>query len=184
MRVLEIGGNIKPQAASLIQDYSEAEIIRLDIDPETNPDIVADAANPPEELFGTFDGVFASHVLEHFSYWHSVTVLKVWRKLLVPGGMVHILVPSLEWAARQILSENPSPAVYPHLFAGQMNQWDLHYTGYTMRKLRYDLHAAGFHVVRARTGRYQIKVADKEYLAEQHYAAGVNPIEGMPPNKE
>src|SRR5574339_443576 len=133
--VLEIGANTKPQAL-YIKGFEDAKVVTLDIDEKQKPDILADAAELPKELLGKFDGLLASHVLEHFSYWHTERVLKGWVDCLKDGGELHVLVPSLEWAAREVLSENPSPAVYAQLFAGQVNTWDVHYTGFTMRKLR------------------------------------------------
>lgn len=170
--VLEIGANVKPQAG-FIESFKDAKVITLDADVNQKPDIVADAANMPPELYGKLDGLLASHVLEHFSYWNTNKVLAGWIKCLKPGGEIHILVPSLEWAARQVLSENPSPAIYAQLYAGQVNQWDRHDTGFTMRKLRQLFQVEGVNVHTAKTGIYHIRVGNLgEFEAEQHYIAG------------
>src|SRR5688572_7771130 len=116
--VLEIGANVKPLAQMI---YPEAKIITLDIDEDQKPTIVGDAADMPPELYGKLDGLFASHVLEHFSYWRTEEVLAGWVKCLKPGGELHICVPSWEWAAREVLSDHPSPALFGHSFAGQVN---------------------------------------------------------------
>lgn len=172
--VLEIGGQPKPQA-HMVPDFEGAKIVHLNIDEALKPDIVADAANMPEELHGKFDAIFASHVLEHFSYWKTNLVVDGWVKCLKPGGELHVVVPSLEWACREVLSENPSPAVYPQLFAGQMNEWDVHLTGFTMRKLRQLFEKAGLNVGIARTGIYHIVVGQLgEFEALQHYIVGKN----------
>ena len=177
MKVLEIGANVKPQA-HLIPEFQGVEIVTLDVNPQWKPDILADASEIPEELYGQFIGVFASHVLEHFSFWTTTAILKMWVRCLVPGGSLHIVVPSLEWAARQILEEEkPSPALLPHLYAGQTNQWDLHYSGFTMRRLRVEFERAGLEVYRAKTGPYTIVVLGTEHQAEQHYIAGRLPGE-------
>lgn len=174
--VLEIGPNVKPQA-QLIPSFEGAKILTLDVDENFKPDIVADAGDLPPELFGKFDGVLASHVLEHFSYWRTIEVLKSWGSLLKPGGELHILVPSLEWAARQILSEQPSPATISHLYAGQTTPWDVHLNGFTMRKLRQLFEHIGLNVRIARTAPYPIRAADGNvYEAEQHYVVANNEI--------
>lgn len=171
--VLEIGANQKSQA-QFVPGWEQAKVLTLDIDEKQKPDILADAAKMPEYLHGKLDGLLASHVLEHFSYWKTDDVLAGWVKCLKPGGEIHILVPSLEWAAREVLSEKPSPAVYAQLFAGQVNEWDVHLTGFTMRKLRQILDNAGISVHTARTGIYHVRVGNlpNEFEALQHYIAG------------
>ncbi len=169
MEVLEIGANVKPQAQVI---FPEAKILTLDVDEKFNPDFLADAGDMPKELYGRFDGIVASHVLEHFSYWRELDILKGWVNCLKDGGELHILVPSAEWAAREVLSEKPSPALHGHMLAGQVNQWDVHLNLFTMRKLRSLFERAGLTVFRARTGEYWLHVGGKEYQAEQHYVAG------------
>ena len=176
--VLEIGPNQKPQA-QFVPEYKDAKIITLDIDAEQKPDIVCDAGQLPGELDGLLDGVFASHVLEHFSYWQTVQVLKGWIKTLKPGGALHVAVPSWEWSAREVLAENPSPALYAHTFAGQINEHDAHLSMFTMRRLRALFEQCGLSVTRARTGIYHLVAADGQlHEAEQHYICGVK---GAPP---
>lgn len=175
--ILEIGGQPKPQA-QFIEQWAGAKVLDLNADDKYSPHILADAADMPPELYEKLDGLLASHVLEHFSYWKTDKVVEGWVRCLKEGGEIHILVPSLEWAAREILSEKPSPAVYGQLYAGQTTPWDLHLTGFTMRKLRQVLEKAGISVNVARTGVYHIKVGEMgDFPAEQHYIAGVK---GLP----
>lgn len=171
--VVEVGPNVKPQAR-FIPGWESAKVVTVDVDEKMNPDIIADAENLPAEMTGKFDGFLASHVLEHFSYWKTEKVLQGWVNCLKDGGELHILVPSLEWAAREVLSERPSPAVYAQLYAGQVNQWDVHLTGFTMRKLRQLMDIAGISVHTAKTGVYHVRVGSLgEFEAHQHYIAGV-----------
>lgn len=166
---LEIGANVKPQAHIIFPD---AVIETLDVDAQFNPTYLADAGNMPEELHGKFDAIVASHVLEHFSYWKEQDILKGWIRCLKPDGELHIIVPSAEWAAREVLSEQPSPALHGHMLAGQVNGWDVHLNIFTMRKLRSLFERVGLTVFRARTGIYHLHYNGKEYEAEQHYIAG------------
>ena len=170
--VLEIGANIKPQARE-VPIFKDAKIITLDIDPEQHPDYVGDAANLPQELRGTLDGIFASHVLEHFSYWDTEKVLTHWMDWLKDGGSLHIVVPSWEWAAREVLSDKPSPALFGHSFAGNVNEWDKHLCMFTMRNLRRLFEKIGLKVVAAQTGIYHLHYNGSNYPAEQHYIYGV-----------
>lgn len=166
--VLEIGANVKPQAQYIFPD---AKILIMDIDKQQKPDIVMDAGKM--NFDEKFDAILASHVLEHFPYFDIINVLSRWKKALVKGGELHILVPSWEWSARQVLSENPTPALYGHSFAGQMNEWDIHRCMFKMKGLRDLFEMTGFSVIQANTSEYPIKVGENVYQAEQHYVVGV-----------
>lgn len=145
----------------------------MDVVEDHEPDIVCNARDVPEEYWGQFDGVFASHVLEHFEWWEQDAILKHWTELLKPGGELHIVVPSLEWAARVILSENPILGVLPHLYGGGVDIYDIHRTGYTMLLLRKYFESAGIAVREAKTMPYWISVLGNPVQAEQHYVWGV-----------
>ena len=169
MKVLEIGGQPLPKAQVI---WPDAAVEHMNIDKDFEPDHLCDAANPPEKLNEQFDAVFASHILEHVPYFQAGPVIGKWKNLLKTGGELHVIVPSLEWAARQALSPKPSPAMLPHLFAGLTTPYDVHNVMFTMPFLRQLFQLNGFHVKRARTGPYVIMVNDVEYEADQHYVMG------------
>lgn len=171
MKILEIGAERKPQAA-LIPGWEKAEMLTLDVDPEFDPDILCNASDIPDKWDEQFDGVFASHVLEHFGFWEFPDILTGWKKLLKTGGELHIVVPSAEWAARQLLSENPSFAVMPHLYGSHINEWQAHKSVFTMLLLRKAFDDLDLAVFRARTGTYHLSVNGAVMEAEQHYIAG------------
>lgn len=166
--VLEIGANIRPQAQFI---YPNAKILTMDIDKQLKPDIVMDAGKM--NFDSKFDGILASHVLEHFPYFDILTVLDRWKKALVPGGKLHIIVPSWEWSARQVLSEEPSMALFGHTFAGLTNEWDVHKCMFTMRRLRALFDRIELDVVAAKTGTYKLMINGTEQEADQHYICGV-----------
>jgi len=169
MKVIEIGANIKPQAQEI---WKDAEIITVDIDPNMKPDILCDAQELSKHT-EPVDAILASHVLEHFPYWKTEAVLQDWNLCLKMKGELHIVVPSMEWAAKQILSEEPSRVVYAHLFGGQFTQYDFHMTGFTMRRLRWFMELTGFAVSKARSGTYTLMINGTPNLAEQHYVMGI-----------
>jgi hypothetical protein len=121
---------------------------------------------------GTFDVVFSNNVLQRFSYMTILNVLKGWEECLVDGGELHVVVPSLEWACREVLHERPSPACMISLFGGQGGDGSVHMSGFTMRLLRADFEKIGLSVFRARTGPVTMTVGDVEMTIEQHYIAG------------
>jgi predicted SAM-dependent methyltransferase len=81
----------------------EGKPIRVDINPQVNPDVIADVRFLPfEDCFA--DQVNASHILEHFSFRETISVLREWIRVLKIGGRLIIVVPNLKWAAKRILN--------------------------------------------------------------------------------
>jgi SAM-dependent methyltransferase len=70
------------------------DVVRLDIDPRTQPDIVGDMTDLGE--VGPFDAVACNNALEHL-YPHQVDkALREFHRVLEPGGHVVIQVPDLQ----------------------------------------------------------------------------------------
>jgi len=170
MKVLAIGEGPKPQAKELFKD---AEIVNMDVDPQYKPDYLHDAGGLPYKFAdGEFDIVFASHILEHITYWRELDVLKEWARILRTGGELHVAVPSWEWVARNVLAEKPSVGLKPLAFAGQVTPWEVHLNMFTMRQLRSLFEKAGLGVYWARTGPLVINAGGQIVEVEQHYIAG------------
>lgn len=169
-RVLEIGAGPKPQANLF---FPGATVETMDADAQYKPTYLNDAETIPQELYGKFDVVFASHVLEHFPWMYSANVLREWAKVVPVGGQVWVIVPSLEWAAEEVLSEEPSPAIYGHLYAGCTTEWDVHKAGFTMRRLRALFESARLGVFQAYSMAYNIQILGNVMAAQQHVVAGV-----------
>ena len=108
--ILEIGAGPKPKAKD---SWPDAVVETMDADDQYDPNYVCDARMPPEELYGLYDHVMASHILEHIPYFETIQVLERWKLLLKDQGRLHIVVPSLEWAAEQICM--PGQVVYDHI---------------------------------------------------------------------
>lgn len=116
----------------------EGQPIRVDIDPKTNPDIVADARKIPlEDCFA--DLVLASHTLEHFSFRETLSVLREWVRILKVGGTLSLVVPNLRWGANQVLSEPKDIDLAERamfmFYSGQKG---------TLPEAYFDVHKAGF----------------------------------------
>ena len=128
--------------------------VYLDVEPRTNPDIVASMTDMGE--IGPFSVVFCSHALEHL-YPHEVNLaLSEFRRVLKPGGVAIILVPDLEDVkpTNDLLPDyHLGPTVTGlHLFYGDHTQIAefphmAHHCGFVSDTLRYALENAGFAAV-------------------------------------
>jgi SAM-dependent methyltransferase len=89
--VLSVGAGTQELEQWVGEGY---KIVRLDIEPRTNPDVLASMTDMGD--IGTYNVVFCCHALEHL-YPHEVTqAVKEFYRVLKPGGKVIILVPDLE----------------------------------------------------------------------------------------
>lgn len=103
-----------------------------------------------------------------------VEVAKEWRKLLLKGGEMHIIVPSAEWFAREILPPGkPSKFAIEHLFGLQVNQETIHLSAFTMMRLRGLIEELGMRVKIAKSKPYAISLNGETYNAQLHHVVGV-----------
>lgn len=68
--------------------------VRLDIDPEGKPDIVASITDVGD--IGEFDVVYTSHCVEHLYPVDVKTALAEFHRVTKPGGSTIVIVPDLE----------------------------------------------------------------------------------------
>jgi SAM-dependent methyltransferase len=95
--------------------------VRLDIDPRTEPDIVADIVDMPVVESASVDAVWSSHNLEHVFAYQVPLALGEFRRVLRPGAVAHIQVPDVLVPVRevmrgkleQVLYESPAGPVKP-----------------------------------------------------------------------
>lgn len=73
--------------------YPLAGFVNIDGDPSVHPDIVRDLSRGLPFSDNVAEEVMASHVLEHLSPDDFLFVLSEIYRVLVPGGLAHILVP-------------------------------------------------------------------------------------------
>ena len=170
--VLEIGAGKKNTRARGI--WVGSNLTTIDIDPSVDPDRVWDCRIMPPEFKDKFDFILAHDVLSCFPYARIPEILRYWGECLKPAtGEINIMVYSLEWICRNILSEEPSPIVLPLLFGNMRTQYDIYMAGFTMRKLRADCDAAGLAVFHAKSVPIKLAMNGKEYVGEQHHVVAV-----------
>lgn len=144
--------------------------VRLDIDPDVEPDIIASITDLSVIPSGTMDAVWSSHNLEHL-YAHEVpAALAEFHRVLAPGGLFLVTLPDLEAVARVILEEGADKVLMtgtdgtvPITPIDMLYGWGYmirhgrtymaHRTGFTLRTLGNALLAAGFPQVQATRGR-------------------------------
>ena len=91
LKVLHVGSGNETTVPNCFNGW---EKVRLDIDPEVKPDILANTKDLGD--IGKFDGLYNCHILEHV-YPHEVNiVLKEWKRVLHDGALCITFVPDLE----------------------------------------------------------------------------------------
>jgi len=138
-RRLHIGGREKREGWEI-----------LNINPGPDVDHIGDAVDLSRFPDGTFNEVYASHVLEHFDYKEGlVTALREWHRVLAVGGVLRLSVPDLDILAHLLLQRhkldvNERFQVMRMIFGGHVDPYDYHLVGLNQEFLAGFLNAAGF----------------------------------------
>jgi len=97
------------------------------------------------------DEIRSVQSLEHLDMKEGPRVLRHWRDLLRPGGVLHVDVPDLEETARQLLAQPDEPSkewYYRLVYGSQKNAFAFHKNGFSPARLEWMLREAGFREVR------------------------------------
>jgi len=127
--------------------HDEGVPIRVDTREEVNPDYRADARDLPFGD-GSFDIVFSSHTLEHIERKDLEMTLDEWIRIMADDGELRIIVPDLEWAAKQLLENNGemSEDVLNVFYGAQTYPENFHKNGFTPARLRKVLSDRGLYI--------------------------------------
>lgn len=144
------------------EDWRE---LRLDIDPDVQPDLVGTMTDMSAVASASVDAVYSSHNIEHL-YPHEVPLaLAEFRRVLRPEGFVVITCPDLQSVCALVAEDKLGEPVYrspsgpiapldilyghrPALAAG--NLYMAHRCGFTRKVLGNTLRAAGFAAIALR----------------------------------
>lgn len=141
--------------------WKDYEVTRLDIDPSTEPDVVASMTDMG--AIGPFDVVYCSHALEHL-YPHEVPIaLGEFARVLKQGGTAIVLVPDLEGvpATDDRLPNAGSDICGLHLYYGDArlipeHPYMAHHCGFVASTLAAAMSAAGFETKTQRMSYYNL----------------------------
>ncbi len=186
--LLDVGSGIGN--AGMIDVYFGKEkknYTRLDINPDTKPDILHDITQPlPEEHRSRYDVVFSSHMLEHMSRADVFPVLRNIISGVKNHGEVWIIVPSMEWCAAQLMQHKDGMVIQGLLYGAQEqgNPWDIHKSGFTLSALRRMMEICGLVIKRAYQAPIVVFMDGKEFPGVQNVCIGARVDELNPPKKE
>lgn len=127
-----------------------SEFVNIDHVPTKTTDLVTEAWDLGAFENNTVEYIYLRHAFEHLNRDQVSLALIEWRRVLVSGGIVHLVVPNIEFHARQLLGlvESLHHNQTSHAMAGfyGWDQADPHQWGYTETSLRRLLSDYGFNL--------------------------------------
>lgn len=154
-KLLHVGCGGDPAPVELFRNFSQ---VRLDINPEMKPDVVADMRAIPFPA-GSFDGLYCAHALEHLPEKDADACVVEWRRVVRDGGFAMTILPDLQAACAHIakgLEKEPfyqahsgdpiyaQDVIFGHRASCETNPFMYHRTGFTPTRLYDCFVAAGF----------------------------------------
>lgn len=112
--------------------------INLDLFSSVKADVYADITALPFDR-GSFDLIYASHVLEHVQRNTVVATLAHWRDMLKDGGVLRLAVPNFEAVAKWYAKTGNLNDVMGLLYGGQNHPKNNHFVTFDANTLRRDL---------------------------------------------
>lgn len=124
---------------------SDWKVVRLDIDPAFEPDIIGtmtDMSAVPDE---SVDVVYSSHTIEHLYPNEIPTACGEFLRVLKPEGYAVVTCPDLQAAAKLIAEDKLMDMAYPSA-AGPVTPFDIVYSHrrFTGRDKPFMAHHSGF----------------------------------------
>lgn len=102
----------------------------------------------PDAIDETYDFVVLDNVVQNFQRSKALQIVGTYANVLNDGGQFVLIVPSLEWACREIAkNDDPTPAAYIAMYGTDENP---NLCGMTLMWMRYLLEAVGLVVVMAK----------------------------------
>lgn len=118
--------------------------LNMDCDAHEGVDILGDVSDLSRFEDASVGNIYASHVLEHFPHTQTLSVLKEWRRVLAPGGVLYVAVPDFKRTVELYLRTGLNAWVVNFLWGDQGYKTAFHYAGFDARYLGDLLKEAGF----------------------------------------
>lgn len=142
-RILDLGAGAQPFKTN------EGKVVTVDIREDVGADYRCDFRRLP---FATesFDVVRSSHSLEHIPRVQQEDTLDEWIRVLKHEGELRLIIPNIEWAAKQIMAgdfsnmKGSNVNALDVLYGQQKYSEDFHKGGFTPKYLRQLLDKRGF----------------------------------------
>lgn len=116
----------------------------MDIDIHRGVDYVGDVSDLSRFADNSVFEIFASHILEHFPHPRTLSVLKEWNRVLVPGGILYVGVPDLARVVEITCAVGLTDWAVNYLVGDQGYDTAYHYNIFDEHRLRRYLMDAGF----------------------------------------
>jgi len=110
------------------------KMVTFDKQENTNPDYRGDVRRMPFDN-KEFDLVYSSHVLEHLQKTETESTLAEWMRIVKDDGLFILKLPDLEWGLQHIKDPVEKANASNVLYGAQQDEYDFHYTGFTMESL-------------------------------------------------
>ena len=119
----------------------------INIDSRKKKGVLNLKAYPLKFKDNSFDLVYASHILEHFNKVKVLKVLKEWVRVLKPGGILRISVPSFDNLSLIYKIDKNIDNISGPLMGGQTYKDNFHYEIFNQKKLIKLLTNAGLEAI-------------------------------------
>ena len=119
----------------------------INIDSRKKRGVLNLKAYPLKFKDNSFDLVYASHILEHFNKVKVLKVLKEWVRVLKPGGILRISVPSFDNLSLIYKIDKNIDNISGPLMGGQTYKDNFHYEIFNQKKLIKLLTNAGLEAI-------------------------------------
>ncbi len=148
-----------PHAFLPPREFETYKEVRLDLDPNVQPDVVASIVSMPMVESESMDAIFCSHTLEHLHGFEVGMAMREFCRVLKEGGVASIAVPDLQSIGAKLALDmldhavymcpvgpiTPMDMIYGHQGAiGTGNIFMAHKTGFTKSTIKRQLEQAGF----------------------------------------
>ena len=131
-------------------------------------DVCCDAKNLPFKT-NSIDEIYASHLIEHFNFFEAFEVLREWKRVLKPGGILRIETPDMEKSCEAFLkaTEQQRLRLYYHFFSEPwVSPGQIHKFLYTETQLHWTLQCCGFNSIQT--------FPAKRYTDVEHVCLGMS----------